>query len=204
MLLTVNVQDLLQQTPAERKDARRQAARAHAGAARASSACAPPVYVLVTKADLIAGFNESFGALGKEERDQVWGFSFPYAPTSTDDPLVNFGSEFAALEKRLRDRVVPLMDAEREVLKRAAIFDFPQQFAGLRGLLGGFLEQVFSAGGSIEERPLLRGVYFTSGTQEGTPIDRVHGHAGAHLRHRARGCRRRPPRAARASSSTGC
>ena len=39
----------------------------------------PPVYVLVTKADLIAGFNESFGALNKEERNQVWGFSFPYA-----------------------------------------------------------------------------------------------------------------------------
>ena len=35
-----------------------------------------PVYVLVTKADLIGGFNESFEALGKEERDQVWGFTF--------------------------------------------------------------------------------------------------------------------------------
>ena len=56
-----------------------------------SSACAPPVYVLVTKADLIAGFNEIFDDLGKEERDQVWGFTFPYAPTSADDPLVNFG-----------------------------------------------------------------------------------------------------------------
>jgi type VI secretion system protein ImpL len=67
------------------------------------------------------------------------------------------------------------MDAEHEVLKRAAIFNFPQQFSGLRGLLGGFLEQVFSAGGSVEERPVLRGVYFTSGTQEGTPIDRVMG-----------------------------
>ena len=62
-----------------------------------------------------------------------------------------------------------------EVLKRAAIFNFPQQFAGVKGLLGGFLEAVFSAGGNLEERPLLRGVYFTSGTQEGTPIDRVLG-----------------------------
>jgi type VI secretion system protein ImpL len=174
VLLTVNIQDLLQQSPADRKD--------HAAKLRARMqelaeklGVRAPVYVLVTKADLIAGFNETFGALSKEERNQVWGFTFPYAPDSPDDPLVNFGSEFAALEKRLRDRVVPLMDAEHEVLKRAAIFNFPQQFSGLRGLLGGFLEQVFSAGGSIEERPVLRGVYFTSGTQEGTPIDRVMG-----------------------------
>ena len=196
VLLTVNIQDLLQQTPVERKD--------HAAKLRARMqelaeklGVRAPVYVLVTKADLIAGFNESFGALSKEERNQVWGFSFPYAPGSSDDPLVNFGSEFSALEKRLRDRVVPLMDAEHEVLKRAAIFNFPQQFAGLRGLLGGFLEQVFSAGGTMEERPLLRGVYFTSGTQEGTPIDRVLGTLA-----RTFGIERRlpPPAAARGKS----
>jgi type VI secretion system protein ImpL len=174
VLLTINIQDLLQQTPADRKE--------HAAKLRARMqelaeklGVRAPVYVLVTKADLIAGFNESFGDLGKEERNQVWGFSFPYAPHSTDDPLVNFGSEFAALEKRLRDRVVDRMDAEHDVLKRAAIFNFPQQFAGLRGLLGGFLEQVFGSSGRIDERPVLRGVYFTSGTQEGTPIDRVMG-----------------------------
>jgi type VI secretion system protein ImpL len=196
VLLTVNIQDLLQQTPVERKD--------HAAKLRAriqelteKLGVRAPVYVLVTKADLIAGFNESFGALSKEERNQVWGFSFPYAPGSTDEPLANFGSEFSALEKRLRDRVVPLMDAEHEVLKRAAIFNFPQQFAGLRGLLGGFLEQVFSAGGQVEERPLLRGIYFTSGTQEGTPIDRVLGTLA-----RTFGIERRlaPPAAARGKS----
>ena len=196
VILTVNIQDLLQQLPAERKD--------HAAKLRARMqelaeklGVRAPVYVLVTKADLIAGFNESFGALSKEERNQVWGFTFPYAPGSPDDPLVNFGSEFAALEKRLRDRVVPLMDAEHEVLKRAAIFNFPQQFAGLRGLLGGFLEQVFSAGGAVEERPVLRGIYFTSGTQEGTPIDRVMGTLA-----RTFGIERRlaPPAAARGKS----
>jgi hypothetical protein len=33
-----------------------------------------PVYVLVTKTDLLAGFNEYFGSLGRAERAQVWGF----------------------------------------------------------------------------------------------------------------------------------
>ena len=36
-----------------------------------------PVYVLFTKADLIAGFIEFFDDLGKEEREQVWGMTFP-------------------------------------------------------------------------------------------------------------------------------
>ena len=36
-----------------------------------------PVYVLFTKADLIAGFSEFYDRLGKEERGQVWGFTLP-------------------------------------------------------------------------------------------------------------------------------
>jgi type VI secretion system protein ImpL len=174
VLLTVNIQDLLQQSPADRKE--------HAAKLRtrmqelhARLGVRPPVYVLVTKCDLIAGFNETFGELGKEERDQVWGFSFPYDPRDVDAPMQEFGNEFAALEKRLRDRLLDRLEGEPDVLKRAAIFSFPQQFGGVKGLLGGFLEQVFEGGGNLEERSVLRGVYFTSGTQEGTPIDRVLG-----------------------------
>jgi type VI secretion system protein ImpL len=174
VMLTVNVQDLLQQAPAERKD---HAARLRTRLQELHERLGvrPPVYVLVTKTDLIAGFNETFGDLGKEERDQVWGFSFTYDPHGADSPMAQFGSEFAALEKRVRDRLLDAMQAEGDVQKRAAIFAFPQQFGGLKGLLGGFLEQVFEGSGALEQRALLRGVYFTSGTQEGTPIDRVMG-----------------------------
>src|SRR6202020_3081119 len=49
---------------------------------------------------------------------------------------------------------------------------FPQQTAGMRNLLGAFVTEVFSAT-RFDGRLLLRGVYFTSGTQEGTPIDRL-------------------------------
>jgi type VI secretion system protein ImpL len=173
VLLTVNIQDLLQQNPVQRKE---HASRLRARLQELSEQLGvrAPVYVLVTKVDLIAGFQETFEALGQEQRRQVWGFSLAYGQ-QTDDPLASFGSEFAALEKRIRDRVLDVMDAQSDVLRRAAVFSFPQQFAGIKGLLGGFLESVFSAGGSLEDKPLLRGVYFTSGTQEGTPIDRVLG-----------------------------
>lgn len=174
VLLTVNIQDLLQQSPADRKEHALKL-RTRLQELHQQLGVRPPVYVLVTKCDLIAGFNESFDGLGKEERDQVWGFSFPYDPRGEDNTMQSFGAEFAALEKRLRDRLLDRMEAETDVLRRAAIFAFPQQFNGVKGLLGGFLEQVFEGGGSLEERTLLRGVYFTSGTQEGSPIDRVLG-----------------------------
>jgi len=174
VLLTVNVQDLLQQSPADRKD-HAQRLRARIQELHEQLGVRPPIYVMVTKCDLLAGFNEMYADFSKEERDQVWGFTFAYDPRGQDSPLPEFGAEFAALEKRLRDRLLAAIERETDVQKRAAIFSFPQQFGGFKGLLGGFLEQVFEGGGSLEQRPLLRGVYFTSGTQEGTPIDRVLG-----------------------------
>ena len=91
----------------------------------------PPVYVLVTKVDLIAGFDEIFGDLGKEEREQVWGFTFPLTtPSSPDEPA---GRLRRASSRALRGAparpLVRAHGAEHESLKRAAIFSFPQQFA---------------------------------------------------------------------------
>jgi type VI secretion system protein ImpL len=174
VLLTVSVQDLLQSTPADRKE-HAMRLRMRLQELQARLGVRPPIYVLLTKMDLVAGFNETFQEMGKEERDQVWGFSFPYDPRVVDSPMQEFSSEFAALDKRLRDRLIDRLQAEPDTLKRAAIFSFPQQFGSLKGVLGSFLEQVFEGGGSLEERALLRGIYFTSGTQEGTPIDRVLG-----------------------------
>ena len=178
VLLTVNIEDLLRQGPADRKEHALKL-RTRLQELQSSLGVRPPVYVLITKCDLIAGFNETFGELGREDREQVWGFSFPHDINDPNaagaTPLQNFTSEFTALGKRLRDGLIVRMQAEPDVLRRAAIFSFPQQFEGLKGLLGGFLEQVFEGGGGLEERAFLRGVYFTSGTQEGSPIDRVLG-----------------------------
>ena len=50
---------------------------------------------------------------------------------------------------------------------------FPGQVASLEPVLTAFLHAAF--GGGDDPAALLRGVYFTSGTQEGTPIDRLTG-----------------------------
>jgi type VI secretion system protein ImpL len=135
-----------------------------------------PVYVLVTKCDLLAGFAEFFDDLGRDEREQVWGMTFALDEdgnaSNPDAGLAQFPAQFDALEKRLQARVLHRMQQETDTRRRALAYGFPQQFAGLEGVLQAFLSDAFSA--SRYEKPvLLRGVYFTSGTQEGRPIDRV-------------------------------
>lgn len=134
-----------------------------------------PVYVLFTKADLMAGFTEFFADLGKEQREQVWGATFPLDDGMGDDGAVaRFGAEFDALLERLDTRLLDRLQQEQDPARRGLIYGLPQQLASLRDLAQGFLEEVFQAS-RYHHRPLLRGFYFTSGTQYGTPIDRLMG-----------------------------
>ncbi|MBY0330204.1 MAG: type VI secretion system membrane subunit TssM [Acetobacteraceae bacterium] len=132
-----------------------------------------PVYMLVSKADLLAGFIEFFDDLDRETRAQVWGVTFP--PQGPPEGLAaKFPEEFKALLGRLQDRLLERLQTERGAAQRAAIAAFPGQFASLAEPLGGFVTAAFG-GSRMDPAPFLRGVYFTSGTQEGTPIDRLTG-----------------------------
>ncbi len=177
VLLTVNIQDLLQQGTAERQEHATKL-RARLNELHAKLGVRAPVYVLVTKADLIGGFNESFEALDKDGRDQVWGFTFDAQAPAGEDPMAAFPALYQQLQQRLVSQLVDRLEGERDVLKKSAIFAFPQEFAALQGVLADFLKQVFSGGGQVETAARVRGVYFTSGTQEGSPIDRVMGALG--------------------------
>ncbi|MES2711155.1 MAG: type VI secretion system membrane subunit TssM [Pseudomonadota bacterium] len=132
-----------------------------------------PVYVLISKSDLIPGFVEFFDDLDKTGREQVWGATFP-AGKGAEGAVGLFAAEFQALLTRLQDRVVERLQQERGPQQRAALAGFPAQFAALEGPLGAFLQAGF-AGTRLEPAPFLRGFYFTSGTQEGSPLDRLAG-----------------------------
>jgi type VI secretion system protein ImpL len=133
-----------------------------------------PVYFLVTKCDLIAGFTEFFDDLGQQVRAQVWGTTFPIEVTEAGGAAESFGAEFDGLIERLQERVLARMESERDPRRRASILSFPQQVAILRPLLDTLLRRVFTASG-FDQPVQLRGVYLTSGTQEGSPIDRMLG-----------------------------
>lgn len=133
-----------------------------------------PVYVVFTKCDLLAGFNEFFDDLSQEGREQVWGMSFPLEASRAGSATELFAAEFAQLLERLQARMLVRMEAERDLLRRASIFGFPRQVAGAQRPLAAFLGETFGSN-AFEQSGWLRGVYFTSGTQVGTPIDRMLG-----------------------------
>ena len=175
VLLTVSVADLMQ--PAQARAELSAAMRARLQELDQRLATRLPVYVMVTKADLLSGFTEFFDDLGKTQREQVLGFTLP---VEQSDQVAErgvsdlFTKEFGLLGDQLNDRLIARMQAETDPRRRAAIFAFPAQFAALQGSLAETLDQVF-LGSKFSQPPWIRGVYFTSGTQEGSPFDRVMG-----------------------------
>jgi type VI secretion system protein ImpL len=180
VLLTLSVTDLLSVNADERK-AHMRKLRERVDELHTKLGAGIPIYVMVTKADLLAGFMEFFADFDKDERAQVWGVTFPYTPGANEaDPLARLGAELAALEKRLDECLLERLQTEHDRERRAAIYAFPQQWRVLRETLVGFLQGTFAQARG-EVRPLVRGVYFTSATQEGTPVDRALGELGRAL-----------------------
>ncbi len=175
VLLTLSVADLLQMSTQER-EVHASVLKARLNELREGLGVQFPVYVLVTKADLLAGFTEYFLNYTREDRTQVWGFTLPYDPASTDPIPIreSFGREFDLLYKRLNDGMQQRLLDEPDLSRRALTYTLPQQLAGIRDVLSRLLGDVFSES-KFAEQPMVRGVYFTSGTQEGTPFDRVLG-----------------------------
>ncbi|MFT6903809.1 MAG: type VI secretion system protein ImpL [Oleiphilaceae bacterium] len=132
-----------------------------------------PVYVLITKADLVAGFEEYFDNFSKAERDQVWGVTFPFNKDGdAAAPLSVFSAEYDKLLHNLNDRLIPRLHQERDQQRAQKIGAFPKQLQSVKPLLEQFLVDIFE-NSRYSQDLMLRGCYFCSGTQEGTPIDRL-------------------------------
>jgi len=130
-----------------------------------------PVYLMVTKCDLLSGFLETFGDLKDRERGQIWGFTLPVAG-DFDDHVEAFAQHFDDLVDTAERYVVGRMGEERRLEARDRIHAFPRQLDSLRQGLIDLVASLFDRS-VYQDAPIMRGVYFTSGTQEGRPIDRI-------------------------------
>ncbi|MGN6806224.1 MAG: type VI secretion system membrane subunit TssM [Trinickia sp.] len=174
-MLTISVADLVSASENERTQ-HAMVLRKRLQELRAQLGIQFPVYLIVTKADLLAGFTEYFSAFGRAEREQVWGFTFTLREQAAADFELHaaFDREFDLLHRRLNDALPELLAEQLDARQRELTYLLPQQFANLRDMLGQFVAEVFSAS-KFEPMPMLRGIYLTSGTQEGTAFDRVMG-----------------------------
>ena len=121
-----------------------------------------PVYLVLSKADRILGFDEFFDQLSREESDQVLGASFRKEQNGSDAQVVR--EEFEELLRRLNSQVIMRMHQERDTQRRGRILDFPHQLGQIGERLSLFIELAF-AGNRYQRASQLRGFYLTSAPQ---------------------------------------
>jgi type VI secretion system protein ImpL len=133
-----------------------------------------PVYLVLTKADLIGGFTEFFEGLEPAARAQVWGTTFPEPDTRV--ARRGFAADWQALIERLAARRLARLESERDPERAARVLGFPGQLTLLGPAVERFTAALFA---DLDDAVWWRGVYLTSGTQEGTPVDRLIGRIAA-------------------------
>ena len=138
-----------------------------------------PVFVLVTKCDLINGFREFFDALDDPQlRDQILGWSNPapldlaFNPELVDQHMDTVRQRLASRRYALLMDPVHTEDPnERRVDQVDALYTFPESFMKIVPRLRRYLEMIFVAGEWSPKPLFLRGIYFTSSMREGSALD---------------------------------
>jgi type VI secretion system protein ImpL len=130
----------------------------------------PPVYVVFTKADLIAGFAEFFMDRDRDERDRVWGATLPYEAAGSD-AVAQFDHHFDELYEGLKESSVVSLSMRRGEAVPPGVLTFPLEFATLKPALRTFITTLFEDN-PYQFRPVFRGFYFTSAVQEGSSTNR--------------------------------
>ncbi|EAM1734544.1 type VI secretion system membrane subunit TssM [Salmonella enterica] len=170
VILTLNVADLTAQSPAERLAACA-ALRARLAELRETLGIRFPVYLVVTKMDLLPGFSEYFRTLTSHLRAQIWGFTLPYSRRrKAGDPQALHAAcaqELARLTLRLDQGLDTRLQEEYDLKSRQRLYTFPREFAALGEPLLEAIEQIFldSKFDATQLNNTLRGVFFTSAAQ---------------------------------------
>jgi type VI secretion system protein ImpL len=167
-LLTVRLDILTNPDPAIRAG-EADALRARLAELRRTLGVRFPVYVIVTQMDRLSGFAEYFASLAEESRAQIWGFTLPLTASL---PEQQCEQELALLAERLSDGLNTRLEDEFDVERRRHLLALPEAFSALVAPLADLLARLFAATryDNTEHHPMLRGVYFTSAAQEGTPL----------------------------------
>jgi hypothetical protein len=140
-----------------------------------------PVFVLVTKSDLICGFREFFENMDDPQlkaQYQMLGWSNP-APLEEPFRLESVGEGLKSVGDRLRRRRLTfLLDpvgAESPEETRTdqvdALYPFPDGLERIAPRLKRYIDVIFGGDAFSDKPPFLRGLYFTSAMREGSSID---------------------------------
>lgn len=124
-----------------------------------------PVYVLVTKCDLIQGVNRFCEQLPAKSLDQPMGIINQELSTDVDAFVER---ALHTIDERLRNLRLQLLHQPEAKDSDPALLLFPEEFENLKQGLAMFMTSAFSTN-PYQETPVLRGMFFSSGRQEGNP-----------------------------------
>lgn len=175
-VVTISVADLVKQPSQERADAAFKI-RNRLAELRQELGIEFPIYVVVTKVDLLPGFAQYFQYLGIEGRAQSWGFGLPPVEKSKrNQPALAIAElcrvEMAALEARLIAGETDRFNEEFDADRRKALLGLAEEFEALECPLSDLVDQIFvnSRYDNTQHNAMLRGVYFTSAAQTGESV----------------------------------
>ncbi len=123
--------------------------------------------------DLVVGFTQYFADLDEAKRQVVWGATFQGADKKANN-VGKVPEEMDLLMQRISERMAERLQEEPDLRSRAMLFGFPAQLGAIRKPIADFLNRIFEPT-RYQTTATLRGFYFTSGTQEGTPFDALIG-----------------------------
>jgi hypothetical protein len=138
-----------------------------------------PVFIMITKCDLINGFREFFDDLTDPQlQHQVLGWSNPaqldepFSPADVEKHLEIVKQRLLRRRMRLLLDPVNTEDAEaRRTEQVDSLYAFPEALMKLAPRLRRYLEMIFVAGEWSAKPLFLRGIYFTSAMREGSALD---------------------------------
>lgn len=138
-----------------------------------------PVFVLITKSDLLDGFREFFDDMDPDSQHQMLGWSnpqprdVPFAPEMVDQHIQTVVSRIRKRRLGLLKDPIPQHGAARRTDEVDALYSLPESFTLAAPRLRSYLEKVFVAGPWSAKPLFLRGIYFTSAMREGEALDLV-------------------------------
>lgn len=170
VVLAISVEELLQATPETLIDLAA-AARRRMEEISTRLRIRAPLYVVVTKLDLLLGFEEFFESLPAEEREAAFGFPLAALHQPPTDLLTDaFSAGFADLLQPICGQLTMRLHEEPDELRRRRINELPSQFALLKPKLLPLVQHLTSVG-RFAVPPLVRGLFFVSATQTNDFVD---------------------------------
>ncbi|TVR47926.1 MAG: hypothetical protein EA402_00880, partial [Planctomycetota bacterium] len=127
-----------------------------------------PVYLLLTKCDHVAGFQEFFSTRDKGESEQILGATVPWQGNGENTTVHDLVAQaYQEMLDRLQGERVRALTPDHSLAAKATVYRFPIRLRTFEERLQQFIGAVFRDN-PFEENARLRGFYFTSATQDGS------------------------------------